>query len=225
MSEPDKTKAYVLYGGGVTRALGPQMGLEEGGLAYELRALDEHKNEHRTPSYLALNPAGFIPALVTPDGSVLHEAAAIMLFLAEEHQLEHLLPESGNGRRGLFLSRLFYQTNDIQPAVRRFFKPEQYVTDTAAIQTVKSAAHATAMDRWSVYDRFLERNGPYAIGDRFTLADLHMTLWAAYGLDHPSSVVDALPAVRRCFELTAARLKVGPLIAKLQADMQSWSEG
>ena len=225
MSGRGTTKSYILYGGGVTRALGPQLVLEEGGLSYELRTLDEHKNEHRTPEYLALNPAGFIPALVTPDGLVLHEAAAIMLFLAENHVLAHLLPEMGKGFKGLFLSRLFFQTNDIQPAVRRFFKPEQYVMDKAAIPSVKSAAQASAMERWSVYNGFLERNGPYAIGDRFTLADLHMTLWAAYGLDHPSSVLDTFPAVQRCFELTVARPKVRPLVAKLQSDMLLWNEG
>jgi glutathione S-transferase len=45
---------YVLYGGGVTRALGPQMVLEEGAIPYELKIVDELKGEHRTPEYLAL---------------------------------------------------------------------------------------------------------------------------------------------------------------------------
>ncbi len=31
---------YILYGGGVSRAVGPQMVLEEAGLAYELREVD-----------------------------------------------------------------------------------------------------------------------------------------------------------------------------------------
>ncbi len=218
-----QSSEYILYGGGVTRALGPQMVLEEGGLQYELRPIDEHKGEHRTAHYLALNPAGFIPTLVAPDGVVLHEAAAIMLFLAESHGLDHLLPDPGTRGRGRFLSRLFYQTNDIQPAVRRFFKPEQYVRDRSAAATVKDRARATAMERWSVYDGFLDRDGPFAIGEHFTLADLHMTLWAAYGLNQCNTVIDAFPAVRRCFALTAARPKVHPLIEKLQSDMQTWS--
>ncbi len=221
----DEARPYLLYGGGVTRALGPQMVLEEGRLPYELRVVDEGRQEHRTPAYLAVNPAGFIPALTTPEGITLHEAAAIMLFLAERHALDHLLPRPSAIDRGLFLSRLFYQTNDIQPAVRRFFKPEQYVIDAAAIETVKASAFTTAMERWSVYDSFLERNGPYALGNHFTLADLHMTLWAAYGLDHAGTVVDAYPAVRRCFELTTARPKIGPLIRSLQSALRVWKGG
>ena len=50
MSEA-KTR-YVLYGGGVTRALGPQMVLEELALPYTLIELDETRGDHRKPDYL-----------------------------------------------------------------------------------------------------------------------------------------------------------------------------
>ncbi len=215
---------YLLYGGGVTRALGPQMVLEEGAIPYELKVLDEDKQEHRTPAYLALNPAGLIPTLVTPEGEVLHEAAAIMVYLAERHRLADLIPPPGDGRRGLFFCKLFYQTNDLQPPIRRFFKPEQYSADREHAPAIKERAREIALDRWSVLDAFLERNGPYHLGERFSLADLHMTLWAAYGLDTPNSVIDTFAAIRRCFELTAARPKVHRLIDSLQAQMRAWTE-
>ena len=73
---------YVLYGGGVTRSLGVQMVLEELDLPYELRRVDALAGEHRTEEFLALNPAGYLPVLVTPEGEVLHEAAGLMLWLA-----------------------------------------------------------------------------------------------------------------------------------------------
>ncbi len=214
---------YVLYGGGVTRSLGPQMVLEEAGLPYRLVEMDEKRGDHRQAAYLALNPAGFLPALVMPDGAVLHEAAAIMIHLAEVHGCDDLIPMPGDAQRGLFFCKLFYQTNDLQPAVRQFFKPDRYSTDPAHCNGIRDTARATALDRWSVYDRFLRDSGPYTLGDRFSLADLHLTLWAAYGLDHPTSVTDRFAAIRRCFDLTAARPKIAPLIEKLQADMVVWA--
>lgn len=218
----NKEKRYILYGGGVTRALGPQMVLEELELSYTLIEMDERRGDHRNPDYLAINPAGFIPALITPDGVVLHEAAAIMVHLAETHRCACLIPDAGDPDRGLFLCRLFYQTNDLQPAIRQFFKPQQYTTDPAHSIGIREKARITAMDRWSVLNRLLEKDGPYVLGHRFSLADLHLTLWASYGLEQPTTVLNAFAAVRRCCALTTERPKIHPLITRLQADMATW---
>ena len=99
---------YKLYGGTFTRALAPQMVLEEAGLPYELHAVDMASGEHRGEEFLKLNPAGYVPALTTPEGDVLHEAAAIMLYLTDRHELEDLAPQVDAPQRGGFLSKLFY---------------------------------------------------------------------------------------------------------------------
>ena len=85
---------YVLYGGRFTRALIVEMVMAEGGIPYELRSVDIVAHEHREPAYLAVNPAGWVPALVTPAGETLYETPAINLYLAEHHRLTHLAPES-----------------------------------------------------------------------------------------------------------------------------------
>ena len=213
---------YILYGGGVTRALGPQMVLEEGNLPYELRVIDHDKGDHKTPEYLAINPAGFIPALQTPSGQVLHEAAGIMVYLAETHNLTNLMPPVGDPQRGLFFCKLFHQTNDVQPPVRRFFRAAQHSTNSSHIPAIRKSARQAAMTRWAVLDDFLAANGPYHLGNRFSLLDLHMTLWAAYGLETSTVVLDEFPAIRRCFELTAERPKIAPLIAALQTKIAEW---
>lgn len=76
---------YVLYGGDFTRATLVQWVLEEGKIEYELRKIDILKGEHRSAEFLAINPAGLVPVLITPDGDALHEAAALMLYLADRH--------------------------------------------------------------------------------------------------------------------------------------------
>ena len=83
---------YILYGGDFTRASLVQWMLEEGRIQYELRKIDILKGEHRSAEFLALNPAGLVPVLITPEGDVLSEAAALMLHLADRHQLTDLAP-------------------------------------------------------------------------------------------------------------------------------------
>jgi GST-like protein len=58
--------------------------LEECALEYRVRWVDLMKGEQRSPDYLAINPAGAIPAIVDSDGPdakpiTLTQSAAILL--------------------------------------------------------------------------------------------------------------------------------------------------
>lgn len=206
---------YKLYGGTFTRALGPQMVLEEAGLPYELHVVDMAGQEHRSEAFLKINPAGYVPALVTPEGDVLHEAAAIMLYLADRHGLEDLAPLAGDPQRGVFLSKLFYFTNDVQPSLKRFYYAARYALQKADVDAFKAQQRAMVCERWQVLEDWLSAHGPYHLGDRFTLADLHLAMWIAYGFKTPADIVDEFPASRRLFDLVLERPKSGPMIKGL----------
>jgi len=62
--------------------------LEEAGLAYEPAPLDMKQGEQTSPDYLAVNPKGRVPALVTENG-ILTETGAILEYIAA------LAPEAG----------------------------------------------------------------------------------------------------------------------------------
>ncbi|MBP1887672.1 glutathione S-transferase family protein [Sinorhizobium mexicanum] len=66
---------YILHGGDFTRAPLVQWVLEEGKIAYEFRRIDILNGEHRSAEFLAMNPAGLVPVLVTPEGMPQQEAA------------------------------------------------------------------------------------------------------------------------------------------------------
>ena len=67
-------------------------------MPYELVLLDRQKNENRTPAYLALSPAGKVPALVD-DGQPYFESLAILLHLGETYGRELALwPATGPAR-------------------------------------------------------------------------------------------------------------------------------
>lgn len=212
---------YVLYGGGITRSVAVEVVLRELELPYDLVEIDPGRDEHRAADFLRINPAGYLPALVTPAGEALHENAAIMLWLAESHESEDLAPSVHDPQRGVFLSKLFFHTNDLQPALKRYFYPSRYAPNPEAIAAVQAQAREAALERWGVLDEYLADNGPFHLGDRFSLLDPHMAVWAAYGLDTLDEVLDRFPAVKRCSELAVRRPKSGGLILDLQRTLKN----
>ena len=212
---------YVLYGGAFTRALMVEMVLAEGDIAYELRAVDIVKQEHRAPAFLAVNPAGWVPALVTPEGETLYETPAINLYLAEHHGLIHLAPRVDEPERGAFLSGLFYLTDEFEPALKRYFYPHRTVLRSEDAPAMRHKSLGEALERLEVIDRRLQAAGPYHLGERFSLVDLTMAYWAA--CLEPAGRLAAFPAVQRCAAQVIDRPKLRAKFAKLKAGMDDYA--
>ncbi len=208
------TEPYRLYGNLWSRAVGPMMVLQELDLPYEIVPVDVRAGGLKEPAFLAVNPAGYLPALTTPEGQHLHENAAIMLYLAERHGGPELVPGPQEAERGRFLSLFFYLTNDIQPPSKRFFFSHRYALRPEDTPAVRAQARKAAEERWSVLDGILAADGPWHLGKRFSIADLQMAVWAAYGFDEMDDIVAAFPAVRRVFEGVLARPKSGHLLQR-----------
>ena len=117
---------YTLYGGKFTRAIINEMVMAEGDIEFEVITVDTGAKEQVSPEFLKLNPAGWVPVLVTPEGDNLYETPAISLYLAERHGLTHLVPTIEDSDRGLFLSAYFYITDELEPALKRYFFPHRY---------------------------------------------------------------------------------------------------
>ena len=80
-----------------TCALASHIALEEAGAEYDAVRLDFRTNDQRKPEYLAINPKGRVPALVTDDG-VLTETPAILAFVAQSFPSAALAPSCSTRR-------------------------------------------------------------------------------------------------------------------------------
>jgi len=218
---------YVLYGGSFTRGLMVEMVLAEGDIAYERRAVDTLKGEHRSPAYLAVNPAGWVPALITPEGETLVETPAINLYLAERHGLTQLAPRAEEPERGYFLSGLFYLTDELEPWIKRYFYPHRFALRAEDAPAMQEHALQGVLDRLAVIERHLRDRGPYHLGERFSLADLTLTFWAVY-LD-VAGRLGPHAAVRRCMTLVMGRprlrAKFDELLAAIDAYRAAQDDG
>lgn len=195
---------YRLYWSEGTASFGPQVVLEEGGLDHEIVEVDIAAGQNRRPDYLKINPLGTVPALVRPDGQVLTEAAAIMLYLAERHGLDELAPAVGDPGRGLFLRSLFYLTNTVQDDYRRFYYPERISTDPADAPRIKAKAVEALIESWRHVDDQLAAQGPFHLGARFSLADIYLVMLATW-FQPMADLFARFPAVRRCFDQASRR--------------------
>jgi maleylpyruvate isomerase len=68
------------------------------GINYTQKTYRLREGDQREPDYLAVNPQGLVPSLVTPDGLVLTQSLAIMEWLDETFPEPALLPADPNGR-------------------------------------------------------------------------------------------------------------------------------
>jgi len=109
------------------------------GRPYE--AVRVSREERKSPAYLAINPAGAVPAF-EENGWVLTQNAAILNYLADS------FPDAGLAGDGTTRSRaevnkwLAMANADIHPAFHPLFGATSYLDDPALIELSKQAARA-----------------------------------------------------------------------------------
>jgi glutathione S-transferase len=80
-----------LYYAPHTCSLASHIALEEAGAEYSTVRIDFDKEEQRSPEYLAVNPKGRVPAMVT-DRGILTETPAMLAFIAQSFPRAQLAP-------------------------------------------------------------------------------------------------------------------------------------
>lgn len=111
-----------------------RLALEEMGQPYQTALVDRRAAAHKSAAYRALNPAGLIPVLETPDGAIF-ETAAILLWLADRHPEAGLMPRPDSPRRAHALKWLFHLSNTVHADLRILFYPDKYIGSDPAHQT------------------------------------------------------------------------------------------
>lgn len=95
--------------------------LEEMNVPYNNHFLNREAGELNTPEYRKLNPMGRVPTIV--DGEiVLHESAAICMYLADKYSYGQLAPTMENTKeRALYTQWMFYAVGTLEAAIARMF--------------------------------------------------------------------------------------------------------
>lgn len=198
---------YTLYYAPGSAAMAPHAALEEIGAPYRLVAVD--LTRPRDPAYLALNPDGWVPVLIDENG-VMHESAAIVLYLADRHPEAALAPATDDRLRGAYLQWLLYMAGVLQIAYQLHYYPERHSAGPAAAVQAKAAERLARA--WGRLDGVLAAAGPYLLGERFSACDLYLHMLAGWHPE-PERLARECPAVTACAERVAARPAVRRVLA------------
>jgi glutathione S-transferase len=196
---------YRLYGRRNAGSLAPQILLEEIGAPYEVIWIG------KTPAELEalrrVNPAGKIPSLVLPDGTVVAESAAILIHLTGAHPEAGLAPPSGTTAHARFLQWMVFLSANLYEAALRYFYAERYSTGGAA------AAPAIKAQALADYGAHLERIhgelSPYVLGDRLSAADPYLHMLADWYPEDVQPLAARLPKLARHSALLRERPATG----------------
>lgn len=147
---------------------------ERVGRPYRWVDVDVVKGGAKSPDFLAVSPAGQVPAVVLEDGRVLSQSNAIMLHLAEESDL---IPADAYDRAVMF-QWLFWEQYSHEPviAVRRFLK--HYLGKSDAEIDPALMVKGTAVLK--LMDERLEANGGWFAGSDLSLADVALVAYTRF---------------------------------------------
>jgi glutathione S-transferase len=170
------------------------------GIPFTWQDVDILKSETRTPTFLAMNPAGQVPTVLFTDGRALAQSNAIILHLAEGSDL---IP-SDSYDRGRMFEWLFWEQYSHEPyvAVARF--QVRYLGKSAAEVEPRIVERAkVALKR---LDEALA-DADYLVGGRLTLADIALVAYTRMAEDGGFALAD-YPAVDAWVERLEAELPI-----------------
>lgn len=194
-----------LYYAPNTIALAALIALEEVGADYEPVRLDFKASEQRGAEYLAINPKGRVPALVTERG-VVTEVVAILAYLAQRFPAAGLMPTGPYEAAKVHETCSYFGTTmHISHAHR--MRGARWSDDPAVIEGMKLKVARNMADHFGYVEAGFE--GPWVMGTAYSIADPYLYClerWAEPdGVDigqFPKvakhfAAMNARPAVRR----------------------------
>lgn len=205
------SSAHKLYGARQTGSFAPQALFEEIDVPHAVVELDLARGEHRTAAFLAINPLAQVPVLVTPEGDVITESAAIMLHILERFPDSGLIPEPGSAARDQFYRWLLFMAVNVYTADCRVVYAERYTTDPSGADAVKARGVQDMDACFAALDSAIGGSS-YTVGDAYSAADIYLFMLIGWHPD-PPAVLARHRGLARVRENVLAR----PVIARLAA--------
>ncbi|KAF3481458.1 glutathione S-transferase PARB [Arthroderma uncinatum] len=200
---------------------------------FDYVTVDMRGREHKTPEYLARNPFGKVPALVTNDGITMHESRAITRFLCTRLNLP-LIPNPATASaasQALFEQELSCETSYFEGPVSGVIW-ETFIKRLIGMETDDAAVveHKKKLDDYFdiVEAKFKDSGKKFMAGEEYTLADVYYLPFLARLFDRGfGELVTSRPHVKawweRCMERpkTKAWIDQSPKLDLLLAKMEA----
>jgi glutathione S-transferase len=181
-------------------ALGPHIALECSGLPYEVARVE--RGRQTDPTYLAVNPLGRVPTLVTATHGTITEAPVVLSYIADVATDHALLPAIGSPERYEALRWMAYISSTVHPAFGRLWRAARFCDDANCESSVEHAAAAQLADDFAYIDKHMS-NQRWVAGDHLTVADFHLFVFGRLGLRVAPSTRDFPSFYRHTLEIAS----------------------
>lgn len=195
-------------------ALASHIALEEAGASYETVRLNFAVGDQRKPEYLAINPKGRVPALVT-DRGILTETPAILVFVAQSFPAAKLAPLDDPFAFAELQAFNSYLCSTVHVAHAHGRRAARWADDEAAIAAMQAKMPHNMAECFELIEREMFR-GPWVMGETYTLADPYLFTIAGW-LKGDGVDIDRFPKVREHSARVAARPAVERALARQRA--------
>jgi glutathione S-transferase len=162
-------KLYFATG---TCALASHIALEEAGAEYSTVRINFATSEQRSPEYLAINPKGRVPSLVTDKG-ILTETPAMLAYIAQSYPKAKLAPLEDAFRFAEVQAFNSYLCSTVHVAHAHRMRGYRWVDDPSAIDAMKKKVPETVAACFELVESKMLQ-GPWVMGETYTICDPYL---------------------------------------------------
>ena len=161
-----------LYYTADTCALASHIALNDAGAAYSTVRISFADEEQRKPEYLAINPKGRVPALVT-DRGVLTETPAMLAFIAQSFPEARLAPLGDPFRFAQVQAFNSYLCSTLHVAHSHRMRGHRWADDPSSFADMqRKVPESVAACYRLIEDGMLA--GPWVMGETYTICDPYL---------------------------------------------------
>lgn len=162
---------WLLYFAPHACALATHIALIDAGAEYRLEEVDFARGAQRAPAYLAVNPKGRVPALVTPEGT-LTETPAMLAFVAQRFPESRLAPTDAFAFAQVQAFNS-YLCSTLHVAHAHRMRGHRWASEESSFADMRRMVPQSVGACYELIERSLLR-GPWAMGDDYSIADPYL---------------------------------------------------
>jgi glutathione S-transferase len=200
-----------LYYAPGTCALASHITLAEAGADYTTERIDFKANQQNSPEYLAINPKGRVPSLVT-DRGILTETPAMLAFIAQSFPKAKLAPIDDAYAFAQAQSFNSYLCSTVHINHAHRMRGARWATEESSFADMKRKVPQSVGAAFALIERAMLK-GPWVMGETYTICDPYLFTLAGW-LEGDSVDIATLPKVADHFK----RMKDRPAVQKALAE-------
>jgi glutathione S-transferase len=207
-------KMLKLYYGVGTCALASHIALEEAGADYTTDRIDMKANQQNSPDYLAINPKGRVPALVTDQG-VLTETPAILAFIAQSFPKANLAPLSDAFAFAQVQAFNSYLCSGVHISHSHKMRGARWASEETSFEDMRRKVPENMRAGMAMIESKMLR-GPWVMGESYTVCDPYLFTVSSWAKNDGVDLAE-FPKITAHRE----RMKERPAVQKVLAEQKA----